>query len=205
MADLNARVEQFRQMAETDPNNALAHFSLGKALLDAQQYADAAKSLQRAIALDPNIGKLYQLLAEAQLKTGHRDYAIETLTNGVRVAHGRGDHLPKNEMIKTLRDLGAPVPEFDVAKPDQPVGEGEVLCSRCGRINRKLAAPPFKNAQGQLIYEKVCADCWREWIGMGTKVINELRLPLSDPQAQKVFDQHMNEFLNLTPGSKHVP
>jgi hypothetical protein len=28
-------------------------------------------------------------------------------------------------------------------------------------------------------------------------VINELRLPLADPQAQKVFDQHMKEFLNL--------
>jgi Fe-S cluster biosynthesis and repair protein YggX len=33
---------------------------------------------------------------------------------------------------------------------------------------------------------------------MGTKVINELRLPLSDPQAQKIFDQHMREFLNLS-------
>jgi Fe-S cluster biosynthesis and repair protein YggX len=32
---------------------------------------------------------------------------------------------------------------------------------------------------------------------MGTKVINELRLPLSDPQAQRIFDQHMMEFLNL--------
>ena len=197
MADMNARVEQFRQMAEADPQSALAHFSFGKALLDAGQHAEAAKALQRAIALDPNIGKLYQLLAEAQLKTGHRDYAIQTLTNGVRVAHGRGDLLPKNEMIAKLKELGAPVPEFDAAKADQPVGEGEVLCSRCGRVNRKLPAPPFRNAQGQLIHEKVCADCWREWIGMGTKVINELRLPLSDPQAQKVFDQHMYEFLNL--------
>jgi len=48
-----------------------------------------------------------------------------------------------------------------------------------------------------MIYEKICNDCWREWIAMGTKVINEMRLPLSDPQAQKVFDQHMMEFLNL--------
>ena len=37
------------------------------------------RRFQRAIALDPNIGKLYQLLAEAQLQTGHRDYAIQTL------------------------------------------------------------------------------------------------------------------------------
>jgi len=49
-----------------------------------------------------------------------------------------------------------------------------------------------------MIQEKICADCWREWIGMGTKVINELRLPLNDPRAQKEFDRHMYEFLNLT-------
>ena len=48
-----------------------------------------------------------------------------------------------------------------------------------------------------MIYNSTCADCWREWIGMGTKVINEMRLPLSDPQAQKIFDQQMIEFLNL--------
>lgn len=50
---------------------------------------------------------------------------------------------------------------------------------------------------GQEIFEKVCADCWREWVPMGTKVINELRLPLTDPQAQKTYDQYMLEFLNL--------
>ena len=60
-----------------------------------------------------------------------------------------------------------------------------------------MATAPFRNAQGQMIQEKICADCWREWIGMGTKVINELRLPLNDPQAQKIYDQHMLEFLNL--------
>jgi len=60
-----------------------------------------------------------------------------------------------------------------------------------------MSAPPFRNAVGQEIYQKICADCFREWIGMGTKVINELRLPMNDPQAQKVYDQHMMEFLNL--------
>ena len=33
---------------------------------------------------------------------------------------------------------------------------------------------------------------------MGTKVINEMRLPLADPRAQKIFDDQMLEFLNLT-------
>ena len=58
-------------------------------------------------------------------------------------------------------------------------------------------ANSFRNATGQEIHQKICADCFREWIGMGTKVINELRLPLNYPQAQKVYDQHMMEFLNL--------
>ena len=61
-----------------------------------------------------------------------------------------------------------------------------------------MAHAPFSSPQGKIIHEKICHDCWKEWIHMGTKVINELRLPLSDPTAQKVFDQHMIEFLNLT-------
>jgi Fe-S cluster biosynthesis and repair protein YggX len=72
-----------------------------------------------------------------------------------------------------------------------------VMCKRCGRAGPRLAKPPFRNSFGQEIYDSTCAACWREAIGMGTKVINELRLPMSDPQAQKVWDQHIREFLNL--------
>ena len=32
---------------------------------------------------------------------------------------------------------------------------------------------------------------------MGIKVINELRLDLSDRRGQEMFDQYMKEFLNL--------
>jgi Fe-S cluster biosynthesis and repair protein YggX len=72
-----------------------------------------------------------------------------------------------------------------------------VHCTRCGKANPKMTRPPFRNAQGQLIFEKICAPCWKEWLGMGTKVINELRLPMNEPEAQKVYDRHMLEFLGL--------
>ena len=197
MPDPNPRIEQFRKMAEADPSNELGHFSLGKAYLDAGQTAPAIQSFQRVIELNPQIAKVYQMLGAALLKENRTPEAIDRLTQGVAVAAARGDLMPKNEMIKMLKDLGAPVPESAASAPEQAVGEGQVLCNRCGKVGRRLAEPPFSNAQGKLIQEKICADCWRAWIGMGTKVINELRLPLSDPQAQKIFDQHMREFLNL--------
>lgn len=197
MHDNAARIEQFRKMAEADPDNELGHFSLGKALLDAGQPEDALKSLRRVIEINPNISKVYQLIGDALLRQNKRDAAIEALQTGVRIAHDRGDMLPRNDMTRMLKDLGAAVPEFKAVESDKPVGQGEVLCTRCGRVKPRIPNQPFSNAQGKLIHEKICNDCWREWIGMGTKVINELRLPLSDPQAQKVFDQHMMEFLNL--------
>jgi Fe-S cluster biosynthesis and repair protein YggX len=191
------RIEQFRKMAADDPNNEIGHFSLGRALLESGDPAEAAKSFQRVIALNPNISKAYQLLADAQFKQDQKDLAIETLKTGAHVANRRGDLMPKGEMLRKLSELGIEMPELAPKQATQPVGEGQIQCHRCGQVKPKMAHAPFSNAQGKMIQEKICADCWREWIGMGTKVINELRLPLSDPQAQKVFDQHMMEFLNL--------
>ncbi|HEV8607726.1 MAG TPA: Fe(2+)-trafficking protein [Tepidisphaeraceae bacterium] len=199
MADIHSRIDQFKKMASDDPNNELGHFSLGRAYLDAGIYDNAASSFDRVIEINPNMSRAYQLLASAQLRLGQKDKAIERLTQGVKIAHDRGDMMARNEMVKMLQDAGAPVPELKKTETDRPVGEGEVLCARCGKIGPRLPEPPFRNDLGREIEQKTCATCWREWIGMGTKVINEMRLPLSDPQAQKIFDQHMIEFLNLRP------
>lgn len=196
MPDLSARIEQFRKMANDDPDNELGHFSLGRALLEAKQPAEAAQSLQRVIALNPNLSKAYQLLAQAQVAQDQKELAIETLRNGINIAHKRGDLMPRNEMSRILKELGVEPPNFDAAKT-VAIGADQLQCARCGQIKPKMAHPPFSSAQGKMIHEKICGDCWQEWIRMGTKVINELRLPLSDPQAQRVFDQHMFEFLNL--------
>jgi Fe-S cluster biosynthesis and repair protein YggX len=199
MADIHTRIEQFKKMASDDPNNELGHFSLGRAYLEAGIYDSAAASFQRVIEINPNMSRAYQLLATSLLRQNEKDKAIHYLTEGVKIAHERGDMMARNDMVKMLQDNGAAVPELKKTEVDRPVGEGELLCNRCGRIGPRLPEPPFSNALGKEIQEKTCAACWREWIGMGTKVINEMRLPLADPQAQKIFDQHMIEFLNLRP------
>ena len=62
MADIASRIEQFRKMAGDDPNNELGHFSLGREYLNAGQPADAVESLERAVAINPNLTKAYQLI-----------------------------------------------------------------------------------------------------------------------------------------------
>ena len=198
MPDINTRIEQFRKMANDDPDNELGHFSLGKAYMEAGMWDAAIAAFERVLELKPEMSPAYRLSAEALLKRGQRDLAVERLTRGVEVAHQRGDMLPRNDMVEMLKELGAPVPSLgSAAAAEQPVGEGQVRCARCHQVGPKTARPPFKNDLGRQIQQSICQPCWREWVAMGTKVINELRLPLNDPAAQKVYDQHMKEFLNL--------
>ncbi len=197
MAD-GSRIEQFRKMASDDPTNPVGHLSLGREYLSAGMYAEAEQSLSRTLEVDPKISKAYELLGTALLRTNQRDRAVEVLTRGVTQADERGDLMPRNAMMRMLQDLGAPVPAVMEARgPAVAVGEGQVLCQRCGKVKPRQGRQPLRSELGKEIYEKICADCWREWIGMGTKVINELRLPMSDPQAQKMYEQHMVEFLGL--------
>jgi Fe-S cluster biosynthesis and repair protein YggX len=198
MADNTQRIEQFRKMAEADPTNEIGHFSLGRELLAAGDLPGAVTSLRRVIEINPNISKAYQMIGTAMKQQGDTAGAIDIWTKGVTTADSRGELMPRDEMIKLLKDAGAPVPELSNKQTAQAAaGEGEVLCKRCGQVKKKLAKPPFKNQMGQDVFNSTCTDCWMEAIKLGTKVINELRLPLADPQAQKVWDQHIKEFLNL--------
>jgi tetratricopeptide (TPR) repeat protein len=197
MSDSASVIERFQKMAEADPTNELGHFSLGRALAQAGRWDESAASFQRVIQLNPNMGRAYQLLGQALIELQRKSEAIEILTQGIHVAQAHGEPMPRKEMAAMLQALGAPVP----AEPEsmrQAVGEGQVVCRRCGKVNPKLAKPPMRGDFGREVFENICANCWRDAIGVGTKVINELRLPLDDPQAGKIWDQHIREFLNLT-------
>jgi Fe-S cluster biosynthesis and repair protein YggX len=193
------RIAKLRSLAESDPNDELAHFSLGTALLEAGQHAEAGPCFQRVLALNSQNSKAYQLLGEAQKGTGHRDLAIQTLTNGYRVAHRRGDLQPMKAMEELLKSLGAAVPVMVEAKPAASAAAGETgfACRRCGGSGPRMAERPFKGPLGEKILATVCQSCWKEWVGMGTKVINELRLPMFDPAAQEQYDKYMKEYLML--------
>lgn len=191
-----ARIAQFRKMAADDPDNELGHLSLGRELSSAGEHGEAVKSFRRALEINPKLSKAYQLLGESLLALERREDAVTVLQRGAQVAAERGDRIPRDAMAERLGELGAEVPDFEQARTVE-VGEGQVLDSRTGEVGPKMRKPPFRNLLGRVVYENVSATSWQEWIGMGTKVINELRLPLSDPKAQELYDQHLIDFLNL--------
>lgn len=196
MSEAAERIAQFRKVTEQHPTDPLGFFSLGRAQLEAGASDDAVLSLQRALALDARLSRAYQLLARAQLALGRKEEAYKSLNDGIRIAHQRGDQMPKNEMISMLQAEGQAAPELN-APTKEVAGEGEVLDVRTGRVGRRMLKPPFRNKLGEILFNNVSAESWKEWIAQGTKVINELRLPMHDPAAQRVYDQHMIDFLNV--------
>ena len=202
MSQLQDRIAQFRKMATDDPENELGHFRLGQLLIEDQQYAEAVQSFERTLELSPQFSKVYQLLGECHAKLGQKDKAVEVLTTGYKVADERGDKMPRDAMGKMLTDLGAALPK---AEPAAAADEGPDTGFRCqrpgcvaGRRAKQLAAPPIPDEVGARIQREICADCWNAWLkDYSIKVINELRLDLSNDFGQGEYDKYMREFFGF--------
>lgn len=73
----------------------------------------------------------------------------------------------------------------------------DVTCCRCGDTRAGLERPPFPGPLGDRVQRNVCAACWREWLGMQVKFINEYRLSPLDPQHFEFLMTQMATFVNL--------
>jgi tetratricopeptide (TPR) repeat protein len=200
---LQERIAQFRKMARDDPDNELGHFRLGQLLMEDGQFDEAARAFQKTLILSPAFSKVYQLLAQCQLKLGRRDEAVGTLKEGFKIADQRGDKMPRDEMGKMLTELGEEAP---ASRPATAGGGDGFPCQRPGCIAgpyaKQLPGPPIPDAVGQRIYETICADCWNDWFrNYSIKVINELRLDLSTEHGQDEYDKYMRGFFGFDDGA----
>lgn len=196
---LQDRIAQFRKMAQDDPDNELGHFRLGQLLLEDQQFEEAARSFQRTLVLSPQFSRVYQHLADCQLKLGRRDEGVTTLNEGFKVADARGDKMPRDAMAQMMKDLGVEVPAEKKADAGPRTG---FPCQRPGCIAigeaKQLPGPPVPDEIGQRIHQTICADCWNDWFrNYSIKVINELRLDLSTEHGQDEYDKHMRGFFGF--------
>ena len=75
-----------------------------------------------------------------------------------------------------------------------------VTCTRCKNEKDGLERAPFPGEVGQTILSSVCAACWKEWLGMQVKYINEYRLSPLEPKHFEFLVEQASAFLML-PGA----
>ena len=170
MNSIDDRIDQFRNMAVEDPENDMAHFSLGNAYLTAGRYAEAVSSLQRCIELNPGMSKAYQLAGEALIESGNEESAAQVLTTGYEAAARRGDVMPRDAMAELLARIGREPPEVtadEAAPSEQPEPGGDFRCQRTGRPGTQLPEPPMRGPLGKWIYDNKLSLERGEFLGEG--------------------------------------
>jgi Fe-S cluster biosynthesis and repair protein YggX len=199
-ARLLERIAQFENMTTADPDNEMAFFSLGNAYLKANRAAEAASSFERVTVLNPDMSKAWQLAGEAMINAGLEDKAVQHLEKGHEIAVSKGDLMVRDAIVTALESIGRTAPEASEAAKAAALEaseSGTFTCGRTGKLGTAMAAPPFKGAVGGWIGDNISAETWNDWIGQGTKVINELRLDFSREDDQETYDRHMREFLGI--------
>lgn len=200
MSTIDDRIAQWEQMCREAPDD-MSYFSLGNAYKEADRHSEAADAYAKAIEHNDTMSRAYQMHGQMLMKLDQNDQAGEVLTKGYTVAAGRGDVMPQKSIGAMLEKLGLAIPETEdfAAKKAEVEASGDmILDKRTGQPQAKLADPPMRGPIGAYIYANFGQDTWKEWIGMGTKVINELRLDFSNPEHQNVYEQHMLEWLGVT-------
>ena len=69
-----------------------------------------------------------------------------------------------------------------------------VKCVKLGKELPGVAYKPLDNELGQKIWDSVSMEAWRMWLEHSKMLINEYRLDLVSPQAQKVLTAEMDKY-----------
>ncbi|MGE3465479.1 MAG: tetratricopeptide repeat protein [Pyrinomonadaceae bacterium] len=91
------RIEVFRQMLESDPDNTMVMFGLAKEYEKLGQHVEVITLLETYLAKADDEGNAYGVLADAYLKSGDRERAIETYRKGIEVSMAHGHPSMANE------------------------------------------------------------------------------------------------------------
>lgn len=73
----------------------------------------------------------------------------------------------------------------------------DVRCAKCGSEAPGLERAPIPGPVGEAVLANTCASCWKEWLGMQVKYINEYRLSPLDPKHFEFLMEQARAFLNL--------
>jgi len=197
MSNIEERIAQWEKMANDAPDS-MSWFSLGNAYREAERYEDAISAFNKALEYDKTLSRAYQFLGQCLIHLNKEDEAAALLTDGYKIAAERGDVMPQKAMGALLEKIGKPVPEVESVQEEVELTGEQILDHRTGKPGTKMPDPPMRGPVGKYIYDHFSQETWREWIGQGTKVINELRLDFSNDEHQRIYEMHMLEWLGIT-------
>ncbi len=69
-----------------------------------------------------------------------------------------------------------------------------VFCVKLQKEAPGLSEPPFDNELGQRIYQNVSKEAWQGWVEQMKMIMNEYRLNLASPDAQKFLMDQMEKY-----------
>ncbi len=91
------RIEVFKQMLESDPDNTMVMFGLAKEYEKTGQNDEVIKVLETYLAKADDEGNAYGMLAQAYDKSGMPEKAAETYRKGMDAAMSHGHPSMVNE------------------------------------------------------------------------------------------------------------
>ena len=104
---MDERIARFQQQLERKPDNELARFSLGKALFDAGQVAEARRHFAVALDRKPDWMVVQILLAKCDLALGDAASARAGLARAHQLAVQQNHQGPREEVEQLIKDLGS--------------------------------------------------------------------------------------------------
>ena len=96
------RIDVFKQMLESDPENTMVMFGLAKEYEKIGQTQDVIDILETYLAKAADEGNAYGMLAQAYEKSGERDKARSIYEKGIEVSMAHGHPSMAQEYRMTL-------------------------------------------------------------------------------------------------------
>jgi len=96
------RIEVFKQILESDPENTMVMFGLAKEYEKIGQMQDVIDVLETYLAKADDEGNAYGMLAQAYEKSGMREKARSIYEKGIEVSNAHGHPSMANEYRMTL-------------------------------------------------------------------------------------------------------
>ena len=98
-----SRIETFRQMLASDPENNLVRFGLANEYLKEERYEEAIAALNDYLQRADDEGAAFGMLARALERVGRRDEAREAYQRGIEAAELHGHPSMAEDYRMTLQ------------------------------------------------------------------------------------------------------